>query len=568
MTMKTAATFCLAACLALLLPPTAAPSSATPQSQGALPAATPVPVPVEDTGTLITLKSLARSMESLRQQIRGLEAELRAADTEDQKIRLLQGIRKQRDRLEGLERDFEGIATGVALEDFTTGPPARFDWKKEIEELLGPVLQELKDMTARPREVERLRSDVTLFERRRALSRTALFHLDQLIASTRDPEVGENLQRLRHAWQEKEQQAGNQLAVAQYQLTEKRREEKSFFESMQSILQMFFKSRGRNFLLACLAFMSVFLLLRFCHRYFSRFLEHLQTTGLSFYGRVANLSYYVFSFLGATAAALFVLYASGDWALLGLALLFLVGLAWTGKQSIPKFWQEYKLLLNLGTVKENERLIYNGIPWKVRSLNFYAQLVNPDLKGGVVNLPLSRLVGMHSRPYHPDEPWFPCREGDWVILADGTYGKVVLQCPETVQLILLGGSRKTYGAATFLQLNPLNLSTNFRLNARVRLDYRHQAESTGSIPARLASLVTEALHQTGHGQELIQLGVEFKEAGASSIDLEIIADFRGAAAKDYDALSRTLPRLAVEACNAQGWVIPTAQITVHSAART
>ncbi|MBC8392157.1 MAG: hypothetical protein H8E17_06300, partial [Deltaproteobacteria bacterium] len=69
----------------------------------------------------------------------------------------------------------------------------------------------------------------------------------------------------------------------------------------------------------------------------------------------------------------------------------------------------------------------------------------------------------------------------------------------------------------------------------------------------------------GYGDTLNNLDVEFKEAGASSLDLEIIADFSGQIADAYDNLGRALPRIAVEACNKYGWVIPFKQITIHTA---
>jgi hypothetical protein len=275
--------------------------------------------------------------------------------------------------------------------------------------------------------------------------------------------------------------------------------------------------------------------------------------------------YNVLTFVGATGALLLALYISGDWVLLGIALIFLFGIVWTAKQGLPLFWEQAKLLLNLSTVRENERVIYNGLPWKVASLNLYTKFHNPALKGGLLRLPLRELMGMQSRPFHKDEPWFPCQENDWVLLADGTFGQVAMQTPEIVQLILLGGSRKTYQTMEFLQQSPNNLSTNFRLNVTFGIDYQHQAISTQEIPDKLQKMLKEALIQKGYDDDLLNLKVEFNEAGASSLDLAILADFSGEVAKDHERLSRLLQRIAVDACNTYGWVIPFTQITLHTA---
>jgi hypothetical protein len=79
------------------------------------------------------------------------------------------------------------------------------------------------------------------------------------------------------------------------------------------------------------------------------------------------------------------------------------------------FVREVTLLLNLGAVREGERVMYNGIPWLVRSLNFYTRLVNPELEGGDIRLPLRDFHDLRSRSFDANEPWFPTRLNDWVI---------------------------------------------------------------------------------------------------------------------------------------------------------
>jgi hypothetical protein len=187
------------------------------------------------------------------------------------------------------------------------------------------------------------------------------------------------------------------------------------------------------------------------------------------------------------------------------------------------------------------------------------------LKGGLIRLPLRELIGLQSRPFHKDEPWFPCQENDWLILADGTFGKVLMQTPEMVQLVLLGGSRKTYPTIEFLRQNPTNLSMNFRIQVTFGIDYQHQTISTQEVPQKLQTMLQKELLKNGYKDDLLHLDVEFKEAGSSSLDLAILADFSGNVAKDYDILSRMLQRIAVDACNTYGWVIPFTQITLHTA---
>ncbi len=536
------------------------PAPAQPQEESA---PEPEVVPVSTVDTLI---GIMESLEMLKGEIKAKEKELKGVRSEDQKGPIEEELTRLRKQLDNLAKDFESIATGVDMGTFVSRPQERFDWTQEFQELLSPIIQELKGMTARPREIEKLRNEVAYYEQRLPVARSALESLQKLLAETKDQKLKNRLTEAEKNWKNQEHQVTSQLNVAQYRLAEKLGEERSFLGSVQSIMQLFFKSRGRNFTVALLTFAMVFVLLQLAWRYLYRLVPKLNTSGRSFYIRLTEVIYQLMVFVWAATASLAALYILGDWALLSLAILFIFGIFWATRQALPKFWEEYKLLLNLGTVKENERVILNGLPWKVQSLNVYTQLINPELSGGVLNLPLSKLIGMHSRPYHSDEPWFPCKEHDWVILADGTKGKVVLQSPEIVQLVLLGGSRKTYPTEDFLKQSPQNISTGFRLNVTFGIDYQHQKLATREIPERMKHEIMDEFEREGHAKDLVDLKVELKEAGASSIDLAIIADFSGRVAKSYDLFARALQRAAVEACNKHGWVIPFPQVTIHTAA--
>ena len=47
----------------------------------------------------------------------------------------------------------------------------------------------------------------------------------------------------------------------------------------------------------------------------------------------------------------------------------------------------------------------------------------------------------------------------------------------------------------------------------------------------------------------------------------MLCDFRGEAAPDYENLTRLVNQLCVDACDANGWVIPFQQVTLHVAAQ-
>ena len=65
-------------------------------------------------------------------------------------------------------------------------------------------------------------------------------------------------------------------------------------------------------------------------------------------------------------------------------------------------------------------------------------------------VPIDELGDLKSRPARHDEPWFPCRREDWVILSNGIRGRVTAISPETVQMVERGGAQVTCQTADFL----------------------------------------------------------------------------------------------------------------------
>ena len=549
----------------ITMPPLSAQLTQTQTTPTPVPTLPPTEDQLKEEITIATLRGIIQSIEAVQEQISQKETELEHAETNEQKISISNEIQELSQRLTGLKRNFESIASGVDLEKFEARPAKTFNWQEEIQVIVGPIIEELKAITARPREIEELRSQISYYEKRLPIIEIAIENIQKRINLATARILKNDLTELRTAWEEKKKDMTNQLSVLQYQLDEKLETQQSLIKSTQYVLREFFKTRGLNLVLSLLAFLGVFWGMRILYRLIYKTGRLDQSGKRQFLLRLFDVVYHLLTILLATMAFLLVLYVSGDWVLLGLALIFLFGVAWTAKQTFPMFWEQTKLLLNLSTVREGERVIYSGLPWQVKSLNLYTKLHNPALKGGLIRLPLRELIGLHSRPFHKDEPWFPTREDDLIMLADGAIGKVILQTPEQVVLDTLGGCHKTYPTQSFLQQNPINYSiNNFGVFVTFGLDYMHQAQITREIPRTLERILAEELAKEEYGKDLQTLLVQFKEAGASSLDLLVVTSFPGKwAITSYFAIGRTLQRIIVDACTQHGWGIPFPQITVH-----
>ncbi len=555
----------LLALLALLAP--LGPAQEAPAQDPASPAPAAVALLNEDL-SFASLGALQRSRAAKRLALKELRAKLAETTLEDERAELQGHIATLQKELDKLNADFESIATGIDIAAFDMAAAESFDLQTEMQKLVQPLIEELKDATEAPRQIDRLRGQIEHLEGRSELATEAVESIDRLIAELPegDPEnLGPALEESRAAWQARLEDLQGQQTVTRFQLEKRLSQRKSLLGSTQSALSDFFRTRGLNLVLAIATFFLVLLLLRALYRYLSRVIPRKQRDERLFYARLIDVLYFLFVGAFALVASLLVLYATGDWVLLGLTVLFMLGAAWGFKTAVPMFLEQIRLLLNLGTVREHERLLFDGVPYRVSKLSFYTLLSNPDLAGGVRRLPIKDLAELRSRTCSKDEIWFPCRRGDWVLLSDGRRGEVVHQSPDTVQLQLLGGSRVTYLTADFLALAPENLSRGFRRQVRFGIDYEHQAICTGEVPEIFADRIKRGLEESYGDSALNAFKVEFCEAGASSLDYLVVADFDGAVAGQYDAIGRRIQRLCVDTCNEQGWGIPFTQITLHQA---
>lgn len=326
---------------------------------------------------------------------------------------------------------------------------------------------------------------------------------------------------------------------------------------------LFFKSRGRNLLLAVLIAATFWWMLRFSYRRLTStsWLFKPDRTGLR---RTANVIYLVLSATGAVIVFLLALFFLGDWVLVILSVMVILGLVWTSKQALPQFWAQGALLLNIGPVREGERVEYLNLPWRVKSINLYSTLSNPLLSPSLIRLPLSDLLTLRSRLSGRDEPWFPTKVGDWILLESGQLAEVTHQSPSIVEVRMVGGVLKVFSVEVFLSESFVNLSEGFRLKSIFGLDYALQSNITTSALEILKNEMFVAL-ESYLPPDSFSLSVEFQEAASSSLNIAILVDCSGECARLYDRLGRFVQAACVDIANKHGWTIPFTQVTLHMA---
>lgn len=557
----------LAAALALLA--VASCPAAHPQRQGDAPTARPPEQeqpterdqdgvrPKADEQGEPSQQATLDALEATAQQIATKEAARAEADAADDQRRVLEldaEIAQER-------RKFNDLASGMQVAEFERDQAATsFDLQEQITDLIRPLISKLKEITAEPRQLDALKRRLARADEQRRRVRTGAENVRRTITSlpAGSAERARAEFELRDYWNRRIAEFDSEYLVLKANVQSLEDAQKSLWERLTESLDRFVRSSGVSLVLCVTAFAAVFASMRLVTRVVLR-----KKAERAFSGRLLAVVLHVLTIVLAVFATILVPYARSDTLLLSIGIVFLIGAGWVILKTAPQHLEQLRLMLNVGSVREGERILIDGIPFRVETLRFYSQLHNPDLKGGRLRLPIRDLVGKRSRPTPADEPWFPCRQGDIVALDCGIVGKVTMQTPEQVTIVERRDAPKTFATAAFLEQNPKNLSLGFELRVVFGLDYSLQSRALDEVPDALRQEVQRTLEDEPDSPKPQHLRVELTATGSSSLDFGVVAEYPGEAAPHFHRLHRRMNQALVRACNQHGFTIPFPQLTVH-----
>ena len=519
----------------------------------------------EKTQSINTLNDIIDNIKQQRNEIDKKLALLKQAKTDQEKTKIQAEIDETSHSIDEQESSFEMILTGgQALASNDAAEKKEFDWQKDLLEILQPIMSELRQLTEHKRKLDDLQKKMAFYQSQIHEINQVLDHISRINKEKLGKVALEQFEQINKKWQNELQENNHLLSVAQLQLDEMVKSQTAKEVSVGEHFKQFATGRGATLLMVLVAFVTVYLSMSLFWKIIMRFSARKPNEKWGYYQRIVTLIYHMMMVVLAIAAVFYVLSVRNDQVLIAFAVLLLVSIIWVLKNSLPQYINELKILLNTGVVREGECIIYNGIPMKIERLRFYSKLTNPELPGLKLRLPLSELSNHVSRPCTDDEPWFPCREGDYVLLADEKYGLVKHITLENVVLSLSSGMMpQTYTIQDFLAAQPKNLSQGFIVTSVIGVDYKYQTQCTDQMPAILREGIRNGFQQESYSDALKDLLVYFAEANTSSLDFKIIAIFDGKAACEYYSIARSLQRFAVDVCNQQQWEIPFTQVVVH-----
>jgi len=527
--------------------------------------------PEDENGTSVTataqetdekaLVSLLDLQVSITNRIKDREKQLKQEKSPVAQERIKEEIANLDKSLSEATADFERLATGIDPATFSEKRKDTFSWQEELTSLIKPAIRELKNLTITARERTTLQAEIARLKELAPIADNALQKLELQIASTGNSVLKKDLKLLLPEWKNLNSELGSKLNVLESELSSLEAEDQPFIDDFQKATGHFFKNRGLYLAQALIVFFITLLCFSLVYRLIQKFIPAFRKQHRAFVIRLFDIFYRIVGVVAACISLFVVFYLVEDWTLLSLLVVLFIAVLWTFRIVLPKFYIQVKLLLNVGSVREGERIMLYGVPWRINNINIFTTLENPDLNIKL-RIPIEKLTDHCSRPPTAEENWFPCRKDDWVLLSDASFGKAISISPEAVTLLERGGARKTYQTADFLGLAPKNLSMNFRIKEFFGLSYDVQGQ-LGEVISSLYGYIEKRIEDEGLSEKVLDMQVVFNQAGGSSLDLAVIVDFKGSAAPLYNRLRRTIQGYCVDACSEYGWEIPFPQIVVH-----
>ncbi len=503
------------------------------------------------------LDSNAENIAQIRTSLK--ESEPSSQPALEQELELLESEQKK------LRQSFEQVAIGSVDREMLVDIESNFDWQQEITLILQPIMENLKALTDKPRRISQLNAAIEQKTEQEKTITKALASIAQAKVEVSDKNTQKTLLGLQKIWEALKENNLTELEFAKEQLVIINSSDVTWWETLRLSAEEFFNGRGLTLIIAMTVAIIVWLFMRFFLWVFKSRTKSDNPERFRTRRRLVQYAYRAFVFLLIMMSVITVFYVRGDLLLLGLSIIAAATIVLGLRQAIPQFISEAQLLLNVGSIRENERVIYEGLPWQVTSINMYSILRNPEL-AGVLRLPLRDLEPLTSRPI-TNEVWFPTSRGDVILTEDQRMLEVTKQTPEVVELSDAGGSSLLMKSADFFGWSFKNLTRGetFGVVDYFGVDYQLQPLCLTEIPQRLHADISAALQKTNVAEGIKNVMVEFSSAGDSSLNYMIYVTVKSEYAKSYWKVKRVIQQTCVASCTDAGWNIPFPHLTIQQA---
>lgn len=501
-----------------------------------------------------TAESIIQSIEEVSNLITEKEEEQKKATTDEEKVQISEELKQLLTRLTKLERDFNVMATGIDIEVDEEEKNKNVNWEQELKDVFSPVVVQLRKVTEPSRKIELLRSNITYYEQQLPQIKDGIKQVDSLLAESHHEQVNEKLTATKEYWQQQEKEFTSKLEIAKDQLVELQRKKTSPAEAFNYFTDALFSQRSKNLIFAFATFFITFFAFHLLRRFFMWANPLSRIPKYKLITNIIDVGLYLLAFIASILALIVTLYVTDEILVLGLVLLILLGIIWTLRDALPKFVEQIKLLLGYGAVRQGERVIYNGLPWLVESIGIYSYLTNPLLTGGTMRLPLKDLIDLRSREFDEREPWFPCKEGDYVLINRTRWLKVILQTPQVIKFEWYD-MIESMPINNFITQSIYNISvTPFWSGVTFYIAYEHRHD-VNDIIEKLNAFVVEEVKEKPYAEHIITPWVDFAEFTDTSLGVMAWLKFAPSGAARYSTAKMHLTQICLAAANKYGWEV-------------
>jgi len=514
-----------------------------------------------------SLLSLSETLVARREQLAELNEKLSRTAKEAEKNALQIEIDALSEETLQVEQNIDLVVLGLQARQYTqdNGEQKSVNLREELSRIFQPIVMSMQRATEPARRMEELRQLSEQAENRISIAQNTLDSINGFRnAKEKYPKaVEERLHKHYELWVQRLQEAQDLAVALAEQLAATQRARGNSLKRFSSDFGGFVLNRGVSLVMAIGLGLGFILVCQIIRASTARYYRNNHGGVLSASMRVFSMAVTLVSIIGGFVIAVTVFNIRQDWLMLAMSLLLALALSWTFMRSLAVFTEQARLLLNLGAVREGERTIVDGLPYRIERLSMYTKLVNPALKGGELIYPVRELAGMHSRPVTEGEAWFPTEIGDWIV-RDAKHYQVINQTPEHVILRRPGGAEDFVPAQEFMDTLFEVITDGYRVSYEFGLAYQHLADARKVIPDKVNQSVREKITEVIGAEALASVDTRFVSLGDSALLFEVLVDMKAGYGSEWKKLQKYINLAVVEACLDNKWDIPFPQLVIHN----
>jgi len=513
-----------------------------------------------------SLLSLSETVTARQKRLADLGREISRTNKDIDKAALQIEIDALALEITQVEQEMDLVVLGLQARQYSkdNGEQEPVNISEEIARVFEPIIMSVERATEPARRMEELRQLADQAEKRIVIAQNTLDSIngfkDTEIKYPKD--VQERLDKHHELWQNRLQEAQNIDIALKEQLAATRRARGNSLKQFSEDFGGFILNRGASLLMAMGLGFGFILLCQMLRSSAAYWYRSTHNDVLSASMRIFSMFITLIGIIGGFVIAVTIFNIRQDWLMLAMSLLLALALSWTFVKSLPALGEQTRLLMNLGAVREGERTLVNGLPYRIERLSMYTKLVNPALSGGELIYPVRELIGMHSRPVTDGEAWFPTKIGDWIVRGDKHY-QVTKQTPEHVIIKRPGGAEDFVPAQEFMDTLFEVISDGYRAVYEFGLDYKHLDVARTEIPELIDQCVRNHIGEILGDEALVAVDTRFVGLGDSALNFTVLADVGAGLGHEWKKMQKYLNHAVVEACLSQNWDIPFPQLVVH-----